>query len=149
MDASAKWNYLKILGLTALAAIVFFPDVFFDLTTTSLHYLFEWLLELSHLLFEGLESVLDHLIEGLFETDLHSTQTIVFYIIVAIFAYPLYWLGRSFYRTFRRCQQAWQHLWAEHQFNPIEYWRGLSLFGKIKLVLIPSAVIYLYVMFFV
>ncbi|WP_374089273.1 hypothetical protein [Methylomicrobium lacus] len=149
MDASAKGNYLKILGLTVLAVIVFFPDVVFDLTTTTLHYLFEWFLELSHLLFEGLESILDHLIEGLFETNLHSTQTIVFYILVAIAAYPLYWLGRYFYRSFRRCQAAWQHFWSEHPFNPIEYWRGLTFFEKIKLVLIPSVLVYLYAMFFV
>jgi len=148
MDASAKWNYLKILGLTALAVIVFFPDIVFDLTTTALHYLFEWFLELSHLLFEGLESMLDHLIEGLFETNLHSTQTIVFYILLAIAAYPLYWLGRFFYRTYRRCQTAWQHFWGGHHFNGIDYWRGLTLFDKIKLVVIPAVVIYLYVMFF-
>ncbi|MEC4749231.1 hypothetical protein [Methylomicrobium sp. Wu6] len=149
MESSAKWKYLKILGLIALTVTVFFPDVVFDLTVSSLHFLFESLLELSHLLFEGLESVLDHLIEGLFETDLHSTQTIVFYILLAIAAYPLYWLGRFSLRLYRRCQQTWNGFRAEHPFNPIEYWHGLTLLRKIKLILIPVALVYLYVMFFV
>lgn len=149
MDATDKRNYLKILALTVLAIVIFFPDVVFDMTTSILHFLFERLLELLHLLFEGLESMLDHLVEGVFETDVHSTQTIVFYILVAIGAYLLFRAGRFLLRVYRRCRQAWDNFWAEHHFDGIEYWRGLGLFGKIKLILIPAFLVYLYVMFFI
>jgi hypothetical protein len=149
MDSLDKGKYLKILGLTTLAVIVFFPDVVFDLTTSSLHFLFEHLLELLHVLFEGLESVLDHLVEGLFETHSHLTQTIVFYILVAIGIFLLYRLGLHLLRLYRRCQQRWSEFRTAHQLNPIEYWQGLTFFEKVKLVLIPSVLLYLYVMFFI
>jgi hypothetical protein len=148
MGSSAKWKYLKILGLTALAIIVFFPDVVFELTASFLHFLFESLLELTHLLFEGLESMLDHLIEGLFETDVHSTQIIVFYILLAISIYFLYRLYLVFVRFYRHCLLAWHGFQTEHKLNVIEYWRALTFFGKVKLLLIPSALVYLYVMYF-
>ena len=149
MDSSDKRKYLKIIGLTVLAIIVFFPDVVFDLTTSVLHFLFERLLELLHLLFEGLESILDHLIEGIFETDLHSTQTIVFYILLAIGIYLLYLLGRFILRLYNRCRQAWDGFWADHQINLFGYWRSLSLFEKVKMIAIPSFLVFLYVMFFI
>ena len=149
MDATDKRKYLKILALTVLAIVIFFPDVVFDMATSALHFLFERMLELIHLLFEGVESMLDHLVEGIFETDVHSTQTIVFYILLAIGAFLLFRAGRFLLRLYRRCHQAWVGYWAEHHHDGIEYWRGLSLFGKLKLILIPALLVYLYVMFFI
>ncbi len=149
MDTPDKRKYLKILGLTALATIVFLPDVVLDLTSTALQFLFEWTIELAHLLFEGLESMLDHLIEGLFETNLQSTQTIVFYLLLAIAAYSLYRLGQFFQRTYRRCQQAWNDFRSRHQLNAMDYWRSLAIVEKVKLIVISSALIYFYVMFFI
>lgn len=149
MDTSKKWKFLKIWGLISLAIILIFPDVVYDTTTSILAFLFDHLVEFGHLLFESIEMVLDHLIEHLFETDLHSTQTIVFYILLAIFIYPLYWLGRFFYRLYLRCRHAWTGFRAEHPFNVIDFWRGLTLFEKVKLFVIPAVFIYLYVTFFI
>lgn len=149
MDPSKKRKYLKIWGLISLALIVVFPDVVFDTTASILGYLFDHLVEFGHILFESIEMALDHVIEGVFETDLHSTQTIVFYVLLAIGIYILYLAGRLTLRIYRRCKLAWSDFRAEHQLNVIEYWRGLTLLEKVNLIVIPSALIYLYVMFFV
>lgn len=149
MDPSKRWKYLKIWALISLALIALFPDVVFDTTTSILGFLFDHLVEFGHVLFESVEMVLDHVIEHLFETDLHSTQTIVFYVLLSIGLYFLYRLGRVVLRVYRRCCLAWSEFRAEHQLNPMEYWRGLSPFEKIKLVVIPVTLLYLYVTFFV
>jgi hypothetical protein len=149
MDPSTKRKYLKIWGLISLALIVVFPDVVFDTTTSILGYLFDHLVEFGHILFESIEMVLDHVIEGIFETDLHSTQTIVFYVLLAIGIYILYLIGRLILRIYRHCKLAWSNFWAHHQLNVMEYWRELTLLEKVKLIVIPSVLLYLYVMFFI
>ena len=149
MDASDKLKYLKVLGLILLAIIVFFPDVVFELTIHTLEIVFEAFLELTHILFEGLESVLDHIVEALFETELHSTQTIVFYILLSIGIYLLYRVGRMVMRLFRKCQKVWNDFRAEHKLNVVGYWRGLTVLEKVKWVLISSLLIYLYILYFI
>jgi hypothetical protein len=149
MDPSKKRKYLKIWGLISLALIVVFPDVVFDTTTSILGYLFDHLVEFGHILFESIEMMLDHVIESVFETDLHSTQTIVFYILLAIGIYILYLAGRLMLRLYRRCKLAWNDFQAEHQLNAMEYWGELTLFEKIKLIVGSAVLLYLYVMFFI
>jgi len=84
----------KGLQVLALLVIVFLPDTIIELISELLHVIGELLLEFSHILFEGIESGLDNLVEGLFETDLHNTQIIVFYIIILPILYVLYRLAR-------------------------------------------------------
>lgn len=149
MDPLKKRKYLKLWGLISLALIMIFPDVVFDTTASILDFLFHHLLEFGHILFESIESVLDHIIEGLFETDLHSTQTIVFYVLLTIGIYILYRAGRIALRIYRRSELAWSEFRAQHSFGLMHYWRELTLFGKIKLIVIPALFLYLYVMFFI
>jgi hypothetical protein len=149
MDPAKKRKYLKIWGLISLALIVVFPDIVFDTTTSILGFLFDHLVEFGHILFEAIESVLDHVIEGIFETDLQSTQTIVFYVLLSIGIYILYLAGRIALRIYRRCKLAWSGFLAQHRFNVIEYWRELTFMEKVKLIVIPSVLLYLYVMFFI
>ncbi|EIC29828.1 MULTISPECIES: hypothetical protein [Methylomicrobium] len=148
MNPSKRWKYLKIWVLISLALIVLFPDVVFDTTTNILGFLFDHFVEFSHILFESVEMVLDHVIEHLFETDLHSTQTIVFYVLLAIGSYLLYRMGRYFLHLYRRSRLAWSEFRTEHPFDAMEYWRELTRFEKIKLIVIPMVILYLYVMFF-
>ncbi|MGJ0485698.1 MAG: hypothetical protein ACR65R_14395 [Methylomicrobium sp.] len=149
MDPLKKRKYLKLWGLISLALILIFPDVVYDTTTSILDFSFHHLLEFGHILFESIESVLDHIIEGLLETDPHSTQTIVFYVLLTIGSYILYRAGRIALRLYRRCELAWSEFRAQHSFNLMKYWRELTLFEKIKLIVIPAIFIYLYVMFFI
>lgn len=133
MNPSKRWKYLKIWVLISLALIVLFPDVVFDTTTNILGFLFDHFVEFSHILFE---------------TDLHSTQTIVFYVLLAIGSYLLYRMGRYFLHLYRRSRLAWSEFRTEHPFDAMEYWRELTRFEKIKLIVIPMVILYLYVMFF-
>jgi hypothetical protein len=149
MDPSKKRKYLQIWVLTSLALIVVFPDVVFDTTTSILGFVFDHLVEFGHILFESVESVLDHVIEGIFETDLHSTQTIVFYVLLAIGIYILYLAGRYTLRLYRHCKVVFSDFLARHSLNPMEYWRELTFSEKVKFILIPSVLLYLYVMFFI
>jgi hypothetical protein len=149
MDSSIKRKYLKIWGLISLALIVVFPDVVFDTTANILGFLFDHLVEFGHILFEAIEMALDHVIEGIFETDLQSTQTIVFYVLLAIGIFILYLIGRLILHVYRHCKLAWSNFWAHHQLNVMAYWRELTLLEKVKLIVIPSVLLYLYVMFFI
>jgi hypothetical protein len=109
-----------------------------------------FLFELAHLFFEILfisfewiESTLDHVVEHLFETELHQTQTIVFYVLVGIFMFPLYYLCRMLLRLFFRLKEILIEEWALNKMRVTLYWQGLSLIGKIKLILITMGAIYL------
>ena len=64
------------------------PDVVIGFLFELVHLFFE----IVFISFEWIESTLDHLVEHLFETELHQTQTIVFYVMVGIFLFPLYYL---------------------------------------------------------
>lgn len=149
MTPEIKRKYLKIWGLVSLALIVLFPDVVFDTTLSILGFLFDHLAELSHLLFEAIESTLDHLIEGLFETDLHSTQTIVFYVLLSGILYILYRIGKVLLRVYRRYKAEWDEFRAAHHTTLQEYWHGSTTIEKIKWAAILAAAVYLYVTFFI
>jgi len=115
----------------------------------------ELVLELVHLvfevvfiIFEWVESTLDKIVEHLFETELHQTQTIVFYMMMGIIAYPIYYLSRLLIRSFFRLKEKLLEELALDKVRAIVYWQGLSLIGKIILVVIAAATIYLASFFF-
>ncbi|WP_374087147.1 hypothetical protein [Methylomicrobium lacus] len=76
---------LKI-GFAATAISVFYllSDMLLDLV-----------LEFLHLCFEALEFTLDIIIEHLFDTGRHATQTVTFYVILLFAAYFLFKLSRK------------------------------------------------------
>jgi hypothetical protein len=133
--------------LAVVITVIALPDVVFGLLLELFHFLLELLLEFSHLTFEFIESNLDHLVEHLFETDVHATQVIVFYIIFPFVCYGLYrlfWAIPSFFRRIKKKQVAY---WSRKKAYLLFYWRELSPFNKLKLVLASVAVIALYVLF--
>lgn len=56
--------------------------------------LLEWLLALLHAGFELIEFTFDTLVEHLFHTDLHTSQTIAFYLMALSAAGGVYWSAR-------------------------------------------------------
>jgi len=139
----SRWINGTILAV--VITVIVLPDVVFGLLLELAHFLFELLLEFSHLAFEFIESNLDHLVEHLFETDVHNTQIIVFYIIVPFVCYGLYrliWAIPPFFRRIKKKQLAY---WSRKKAYLLFYWRELSPFNKFKLVLASVAVIALYV----
>jgi hypothetical protein len=112
-----------------------------------------FLFELAHLLFEvvfisfeWLETLLDHIVEDLLHTELHETQTIVFYLLLSIVAYPLYYLSKILLRFFFRLKEVLQAAYSEwplYKARASFYWQNLSFIDKIKVLVITVGAIYL------
>lgn len=107
------------------------------------HSVFESLFELFHLLFEGIESTLDTIIELLFETGSHKTQIIVFYIMFSIAAYACYRLWQSLPYFWQRIRDYINNVYLDYKTTLTIYWLELSALGKIKLVIIGLAMSYM------
>jgi hypothetical protein len=136
-------TYRKILlyGLTLIGIVMLIamPDVVIGLLFELAHLLFELLF----ILFEWIESTLDKLVEHLFDTELHETQTIVFYLMMGIVVFPLYYLGRMLLRLFFKLKESLLAAWTQDKTIATHYWQNLSLFDKIKLVAVFAGLIYL------
>jgi hypothetical protein len=130
---------LYALVLSGIIIMITMPDVVIGFLFESVHLFFEVLF----IVFEWIESTLDHLVEHLFETELHQTQTIVFYVMVIIVLLPLYYLWRMLLRLFFRLKETLPDVWALYKIRVTLYWQDLSLIGKIKLILITMVTIYL------
>jgi len=126
-------KFIAINGsiLAAVLALILFPDVLFGLFFQLLHLLMEF----AHILFEFIESTLDHFIEHLFHTDLHETQVIVFYIIVSIALVGIYGLSRTLPRACRRFKNNVFAFFDWEKTICSDYWLGLTVTQKIRLSL--------------
>ncbi|HEY8158358.1 MAG TPA: PilZ domain-containing protein [Methylobacter sp.] len=142
-----KQNWVRGLLLVAAVAAIVAPDVVFGLLLSVLHFLFEHLLEFSHLAFEFIESALDHLIEHLFHTDLHQTQVIVFYILLSVISCGIYTVGKRLPSFYKRCKNSLTVYVSRKKSSLLYYWQEQSLVNKIKLALIGAAVITGYILF--
>ena len=128
-------------GLVLIGIVIFvtMPDVVIGLLIELVHLFFEVLF----ISFEWLESLLDHVVEHLLHTELHETQTIVFYILMGIVALPLYYLWRVLPGFFSRTKENVQVIWAQYKNQIGLYWQDLSLIDKIKVVVITVGAFYL------
>ena len=130
-----------IFGLVLIGIVILLtmPDVVIGLLTELVHLIFEVLF----ISFEWLESLLDHVVEHLLHTELHETQTIVFYILMGIVALPLYYLWRVLPGFFSRTKENVQVIWVQYKNQTNLYWQELSLIDKIKVVVITVGALYL------
>ena len=71
----------RSLVILVLITTITIPDVLMELATELIHLILEVLGEVDHIGCEWIESMLDHLVKHEFHSELHETQTIVFYII--------------------------------------------------------------------
>lgn len=138
---------IKGFVLAAVLTVIAMPGAVFGLLLELLHHLLELSLEFCHLAFEFIESSLDKLVEHFFETDVHTTQVIVFYIIVSFVFYGLYRLYRVVPPFYRRVKKNQISYWSRKKASLLFYWREQSLFNKIKLVAIVVAAITGYIFF--
>ncbi len=130
-----------IFGLVLIGIVIFLtmPDVVIGLLIELIHLFFE----VVFISFEWLESLLDHVVEHLLHTELHETQTIVFYILMGIVALPLYYLWRVLPGVFFRTKENVQVIWAQYKNQTRLYWQELSLIDKIKVAVITLGALYL------
>ena len=134
-------SYRKAINLFLLASIVtliILPDMAFGVFFGLIHLL----LELAHMIFEFIEVNLDRLVEHIFETEVHQTQVIVFYLMLSIAFGGLYYLWRFLPRVYHRSKENLLTAWLEKKAFASLYWRDLSLINKIKLTAISTAGIY-------
>jgi hypothetical protein len=121
----------KILILCiVLVIIVVIPDVIIE----ALHGLLELFWEFLHTLFEILEVALDFVIEHLFNTSLHNTQIIVFYILLAFGSYGLLHLWRYSLKFCRHCNERWSVAKSLYKTQVNDCWSSLGIITKIQIV---------------
>ena len=142
MIITSNRKILYGLVLIAIVIMITMPDVVIGLLVELAHLFFE----VVFISFEWLETLLDHIVEDLLHTELHETQTIVFYLLLGIFAYPIYYLAKMLLRLFFRLKKALQAVYAEwpvYKARASVYWQDLSLIDKIKVFVITVGLIYL------
>lgn len=106
---------------------------------------FNSILGFLHLLFEWAEVSLDFIIELIFDTSLHKTQVVVFYIIIAGILYGLYLLWRklpNFYNDQK--SNLFEFLSDERELISV-YWQE-SIANKIRLSGAAAGLIFLLLM---
>ncbi|MDD1611289.1 MAG: hypothetical protein LUO95_12055 [Methylococcaceae bacterium] len=127
------------LALMGIVIMITMPDVVIGFLFEVVHFFFELLF----IIFEWVESTLDKLVEHLFHTELHETQTIVFYLMVGIILLPLYYLWRMLLRLFFRLKETLLAAWTLNKIRANLFWQNLSLIDKIKWIAITIGAIYL------
>ena len=135
-------TYRKIfygLVLIGIVIMITMPDVVMGFLFELVHLFFELLF----IAFEWIETLFDHIVEDLFHTELHQTQTIVFYLLVSLFAFPLYYLWCILRRLFFRLKETLLEEWALNKSRATLYWQDSSLTDKIKVIVITAGAIYL------
>lgn len=138
--------YRKIIYgsvLAGLVLLILFPGEIFGFLFDVLHHFFEISLESGHLLFEVAEMALDHLIEHLFHTSLHITQTIVFYILLIPVLYIGYRLLRWLIAFSRRCAARLTHAYTDYKNYTVSFWHSMDALDKIKWIAILGVGLYL------
>ena len=142
MILNRRTYIFRSLVILFIITTITIPDILMELATELIHLILEVLGEVAHIGFEWIESMLDHLIEHELHTELHETQTIVFYIIVSILAGPLYLLARQVPRFYLFLKDKIQVSWAFNKAELALYWHSLSLNERIKLGLIALSGLY-------
>lgn len=100
------------------------------------------LLELAHILFEWTEVSLDFLIDFIFDTSVHTTQVVVFYIIIAVIFYGFYRLWRGFPDFYSQKKQQLRTFLSDEIAYLLSYWDESGI-NKIKLFVASSGLIFL------
>jgi hypothetical protein len=132
MISSTYRKAINISYLIGIGIVITMPDMVFGL-----------LLELSHILFEFIEIILDKLVEHIFHTNLHQTQIIVFYLMLSIAFGGIYYLWRLLPPLCHQYKENLLTAWSWHKTRAYCYWQQLTLINKVKLVVIPEFIIYL------
>lgn len=137
-------------GLFIVGTIILLiaPDMIANMLMTIVHFIFALILHLAEVTFEGLESLLDRIVEYFFDTEVHETQTIVFYLMILIALFPLYFLCRVLPGFFIWLKEILITTWARHKSNVIIYWEDLSSHDKIKMTILAILAAYLILFLF-
>ncbi len=143
-------TYQRIIkGLIAIGIfiMIIMPGYIFELLVEFFHLFLELFIEFLDVCFEWIESTLDHLVEHLFETDLHDTQIIVFYIMMTMLAFLLYRLYLFLPKIVKRIYQNILASFTRQKIRLLIFWEEQSLLGKIKYISLSLGVFYIWIFF--
>ena len=132
-------NFINGVGIISIILMVTMPDVVIDLITHLVHQFFELVSELLVVCFESLESLLDKIVEDIFDTELRETQLIVFYVMLVSALFPLYLLWLRLVRFYNMLTKSIPIGWLRF----LSYWEDLSLYDKLKLSILSLSCVYL------
>lgn len=116
--------HLSVVGITLSILIGFYDLIFGSL----------W--EFVHILFEVVELGLDQVIEHTFETELHETQLIVFYILLSIGGVIAYFLWKVLVYFANLLKLGFTDDWSEFKEAATADWGTMSLTNKVILVIV-------------
>ncbi len=138
MQSISYKNITYSIGIISIVMIITLPEVIIDLVEHLVHLFFELISELLFVCFESLESILDHLVEEIFHTELRATQMIVFYLIVTIALVPLYGLWKRLPRFYFWLTKKIIIVWL----RSLSFLENLTFYNKIKITTFLVACIY-------
>lgn len=130
--------------LSLAMTVLLQPELAFDLIVDIGHQLLELVLHVLHVLFEFVEYSLDHLVEHLFHTDLHTTQFIVFYLMLGFALTLCYALWRIIPPMCLRFGNNQRAFWSRKKASMTYYWHQQTLAEKIRLAGITAGAIACY-----
>jgi hypothetical protein len=120
-----KQIYQKVLFHLSLSGIVMSILVgFYDV-------IFGYLLEATHLILEAIEMGLDKLIEHIFETEVHETQIIVFYIMLLIGGLLIYLIYKTLRMFWDSVSHGFYEDWSGFKDAITTDWRSMSMTNRI------------------
>ncbi len=111
--------HLSLLGIV-LSILVGFYDVIFG-----------YVLEATHLSLEAIEMGLDKLIEHFFETEVHETQIIVFYIMLLIRGLLIYLMYKMLVMFWDSVSHGFYEDWSGLKEAITTDWRSMSMTNRI------------------
>ncbi len=131
MNFPDKHQILRLLFWSGIVIIFAAPIEVFHLLLGVLHTLFEWI-----------ETSLDFIIDVVFDTKLHSTQIVVFYIMIAAIFYGFYRLWKGWPRFYGEKKQQLLMFFSDEIASILTYWQE-SGGNKVKLVSAVAGLIFL------
>lgn len=111
--------HLSLLGI-AMSILVGFYDVIFGS-----------LMEFVHLIFEVVEISLDNVVEHFFETELHETQMIVFYILLVAGSVLIFFIYKVLVLFWRSVSRGVQDDWFSFKAAITTDWQAMSTTKRI------------------
>jgi hypothetical protein len=114
--------HLSMFGITISILVGFYDVIFGSL----------W--EFIHIIFEIIELSLDRLVENIFDTELHETQLIVFYIMLVIAGTLIYLVWKVLVQVFSGVSQIFKQEWSELKDAITTDWQGMSMTSRVIVI---------------
>lgn len=123
--------HLSLFGI-AISVLVGFYDVIFG-----------YLLEFIHIILEIIELNLDKLVEHFFETELHETQLIVFYVMLVVGGVLIFLVWKALVYLFRDFGQNLNNEWTDLRAAITSDWQSMPMTNRVIFIAVFLLVNYL------